>query len=259
MDAILNWIVANPIPVIIIVVVLFLIFTYNNLNAKKKRVEKSFSTIDVYLEKRFDEIGSLLEQTMSSYEHEESIYSQVAALRSGIETAKTGSINDKVRAMNGITSFVANPGFKTEAYPELGQAIVQLGRFTAEKTSQVEDDLAAARKQYNNNVTAYNTKISSFPTNLVAGIFGFKTPFELFKVSEGKKERPTMATVAKNKKEVLEQQLEMEQMKLEAEIKKQKTLKEAELEMKTMDDKQQTEVVDTLENNETNLDDNKTV
>ena len=194
MNAILNWIIANPIPVIIVVVVLFLIFTYNNLNAKKNRVEKSFSTIDVYLEKRFDEIGALLEQTLTAYQHEESVYTQVAALRSSIETAKTGSINDKVKAANGISGFVASPGIRTEAYPEL-KAISELGMFTAEKTSQVEDDLAAARKQYNNNVTSYNTKISSFPTNLVAGIFGFKTPFELFKVSEGKKERPTVASV----------------------------------------------------------------
>lgn len=196
MNGILDWIVSNPIPVIIIVIVLFLIFTYNNLNAKKKRVEKSFSTIDVYLEKRFDEISSLLEQTLTGYQHEDSVHTQVAALRSGIETAKTGSINDKVQAFNSIGSFMASPAIKTEAYPEL-KAISELGMFTAEKTSQVEDDLAAARKQYNNNATAYNTKISSFPTNLVAGIFGFKTPFELFKVSEGKKERPTMANVKK--------------------------------------------------------------
>ena len=197
MDKILNWIVENPIPVIIIVVVLFLIFTYNNLNAKKKRVEKSFSTIDVYLEKRFDEISALLEQTLTAYEFEESVHTQVAALRSGIATAKAGSINDKVNAVNSISRISAIPGLKSEAYPEL-QSILSMGMFTMEKTSSIEDDLAAARKQYNNNATSYNTKISSFPTNLVSGIFGFKTPFELFKVSEGKKERPTMASVKNN-------------------------------------------------------------
>ena len=194
MDKILNWIVENPIPVIIIVVVLLLIFTYNNLNAKKKRVEKSFSTIDIYLEKRFDEISALLEQTLTAYQFEESVHTQVSALRSGIATAKSGSINDKVNAVNSISRINAIPGLKAEAYPEL-QTISKMGMFTMEKTSEIEDDLAAARKQYNNNATSYNTKISSFPTNLVAGIFGFKTPFELFKVSEGKKERPTMASV----------------------------------------------------------------
>ena len=194
MQGILDWIVANPIPVIIIVLVLFLVFTYNNLNAKKKRVEKSFSTIDVYLEKRFDEIGALLEQTLTAYEFEESVHSQVSALRSGLATAKSGSINDKVSAVNNLSKMLAIPGLKAEAYPEL-QSILSMGMFTMEKTSEIEDDLAAARKQYNNNATSYNTKISSFPTNLVSGLFGFKTPFELFKVTEGKKERPTMASI----------------------------------------------------------------
>jgi len=197
MEAIFNWITENPLIVIIILIVLFLIFTYNNLNAKKKRVEKSFSTIDVYLEKRFDEIGALLEQTLTAYEFEENIHTQVAALRSSVETAKTGSINDKVGAVNGVTGFLANPGFKTEAYPEL-KAIAEMGVFTAKKTSQVEDDLAAARKQYNNNATSYNIKIKSFPTVLVAGLFGFGKEFVLFQVTEGKKERPTMASIKKN-------------------------------------------------------------
>lgn len=141
---------------------------------------------DIYLEKRFDEISALLEQTLTAYQFEESVHTQVSALRSGIATAKSGSINDKVQAVNSISRINAIPGLKAESYPEL-QAIVNMGMFTMEKTSSIEDDLAAARKQYNNNATSYNTKISSFPTNLVAGIFGFKTPFELFKVSEGKK------------------------------------------------------------------------
>ena len=197
MNKILDWIVANPIPVIIIVLVLFLIFTYNNLNSKKKRVEKSFSTIDIYLEKRFDEISALLEQTLTAYDFEENIHTQISAARSGLATAKNGAINDKVSAVNNLSKMMAIPGLKAEAYPEL-QSILNMGMFTMEKTSEIEDDLAAARKQYNNNATSYNTKISSFPTNLVSGIFGFKTPFELFKVSEGKKERPTMASVRNN-------------------------------------------------------------
>lgn len=191
MQAIWEWIVANPLIVIIVLVVLFLIFTYNNLNARKKRVEKSFSNIDVYLEKRFDEIGALLEQLAAGYEHEENIQTEVAALRSSIETAKTGSINEKVGAANQLSSFIAAPGFKTEAYPEI-KAIESLGLFTAQKTSAVEDNIAAARSQYNDNATSYNTKILSFPTVLVAKLMGFGKAFELFKVTEGKKERPTM-------------------------------------------------------------------
>ena len=192
MKAILDWMAANPLIVILVVVFLYLMFTYNNLNSKKKRVEKSFSTIDIYLEKRFDEISALLEQTLTSYNTEEKIFTEMAALKNCIETAKTGSISEKVRAANAISGFPR--GFSIEAYPQL-KSIESLTLFTAKKTSQIEDDLAAARKQYNNNATSFNTQITAFPTVLVAGIFGFKQPFELFKVTEGKKERPTMASI----------------------------------------------------------------
>lgn len=197
LDNIFNWISKNPLITIIIVLVLLLILIYNNLNAKKKRVEKAFSTIDVYLEKRFDQISALLEQTLTAYQFEGDVHTQIAGLRNGILAAKKGSINDKVKVENQITGFIASPGFRTEGYPEL-DAIVTLGMYTAEKTSEVEDNIAAARNQYNSNATSYNTAITSFPSVLVAGIFGFKTPFELFKVSEGKKERPTMRSIKEN-------------------------------------------------------------
>lgn len=197
MENVLNWIMANPIIVIIVLLVIFVVFTYNNLNAKKKRVEKSFSTIDVYLEKRFDEIGALLEQTLTAYEFEEETHTRLSALRTGIDNAKNGTVNDKVEMENSITSFIAAPGIKTEAYPEL-KAIENLGMHTAQKTSQIEDEIAAARIQYNSNATSYNTKISSFPTNIFAGIFGFKKPYELFKITEGKKERPSLSDIKKS-------------------------------------------------------------
>jgi LemA protein len=204
-----------------------LIFTYNNLNAKKKRVERSFSTIDVYLEKRFDEVGALLEQAEEAYKHESDIQTQVSALRSGIATAKAGSINDKISLANNFSRMSTIAGLRGEMYPEL-QAILNQGMFVMQKTSAVEDDLASARKQYNNNATSYNTAISSFPNVLVVGIFGFKTPFELFKVTEGKKERPVSNVVAnRNKKEDLATELEMEKMKLQAEIDKKQMLEKA--------------------------------
>ncbi len=189
MDAILNWMGSHPLVVIIILVVLFIIFTYNSLNSKKNRVEKSFSTIDVYLEKRFDEVSELLEQTMSAYDHESETYVGLAKARSGIIDAKNGSINDKINAANNMQAILANPLIRTEAYPEL-KAIQEIGMFTAKKTSENESQLASARKQYNSNATSYNTKIKSFPTVLLASMFGFNKPYELFKATEAKRLAP---------------------------------------------------------------------
>lgn len=223
MESILNWIMANPVIVIIIILVLYLMFTYNNLNAKKKRVEKSSSTIDVYLTDLFDEMTSLLEQLSAAYDHESKVYADVSALRTGIDRAKTGSINDKVTAYNSISNFLATPGIRTESYPMLS-SITSLGMFTAQKTSQNQDELTAARNQYNNNASSFNTKISSFPAVIVAKIFGFKA-FELFKAPEAKKEAPTMTGV---RERIANSEIAIEQAKLSSQIAMQQTKMAAE-------------------------------
>jgi LemA protein len=179
--------------IIVLVIVGLIILIYNNLNASKNRVEKSFSNIDVYLEERFDKISALLEQTLTAYDHEEKVYTEVSALRSGITNAKNGGINEKVKAENQISDFMASPLLKTEAYREL-KSIKDLGVLTANETIKSEANLSAARRQYNNNATSYNTSLTAFPTNIIANIFGFNTPYELFKVTEGKKERPMSAS-----------------------------------------------------------------
>ena len=196
MDAIFNWISNNPVITIIIVLVIFAILTYNNLNSKKKRVEKSFSTIEAHLQERFDKVGALLEQTLKAYEHEETVFSEVSRLRSGIIKAQSGTINDKINADNELRAFMLNPMIRTEAYPEL-TAITSLGMLTAKETVYSEEQILAARKQYNANATSYNTAITSFPTMIFAGLFGFKTPFELFKADEQAKTRVKMGDIQK--------------------------------------------------------------
>ena len=204
MNQILDWMFAHPLIIVVIIVFLYVMFTYNNLNGKKQRVEKSFSTIDVYLQARFDKLTSLLEQTLAAYDHESDVYKEVSRLRSGIVKAKTGDINDKVNAENEINAFISNPMMRTEAYPNL-DSIRTLAMKTAEETVISENDLISARKQYNSNVTSYNTKIKSFPAMLIAGILGFNTPFTLFKVEEQAKVRPSINTI-KNANQNTDQQ-----------------------------------------------------
>ena len=204
MNQILDWMFAHPLIIVAIIVFLYVMFTYNNLNGKKQRVEKSFSTIDVYLQARFDKLTSLLEQTLAAYDHESEVYKEVSRLRSGIVKAKTGDINDKVNAENEINAFISNPMMRTEAYPNL-DSIRTLAMKTAEETVISENDLISARKQYNSNVTSYNTKIKSFPAMLIAGILGFNQPFALFKVEEQAKVRPSINTI-KNANQSTDQQ-----------------------------------------------------
>lgn len=192
MELVWNWIVANPLWVVLIILVLFVIFTYNNLNAKKHRVEKSFSVIDVYLTERFDKLESVFRQIEKAYDHESETYTAIAKYRSGItESLEKGDINGKIKATEQVQAFVTSPAFRTEAYPELA-SIATLGLFGAKETAASEKEIAAARKQYNSNANSYNTKIKSFPTLLIAPLLGFGKPFELFKATEEERKRPMM-------------------------------------------------------------------
>jgi LemA protein len=217
MEKIFDWMLSHPLVVIIVIVLLLVMLTYNNLNGKKHRIEKSFSTIDVYLQKRFDKMKSLLEQVSQAYDHESDVFKEVSRLRSGITKAmEEGTINSKVAAENDINAFIVRtPSLRTEAYPtlDLGK---EMAVFTAKETVISEEELAAARKQYNANVTSFNRAISSFPTMLLAGLLGFGKPYELFKVAEAAKERPTFNSV---KEEKLASELKMKEMEREAEVK----------------------------------------
>lgn len=218
MNSVFDWVLSHPLIVIIIVLVLYIIFTYNNLNGKKHRIEKSFSNIDVYLQARFDKIKALLEQTSKAYDHESDVFKGISRLRTGITKAmeEGSSINDKVSAENEINAFVRSPLIRTEAYPELS-AIKELGMYTAKQTVISEEDLAAARKQYNSNVTSFNRTITTFPTLLVAKLLGFGTAYELFKVAEEAKERPTFNSV---KEEQVASEIKIDEMKQAADAAK---------------------------------------
>lgn len=218
MERIIDWMFSHPFMVLLIILIIFVIFIYNNLNGKKHRIEKSFSTIDVYLQKRFDKMKSLLEETVQAYEHESKTYENISRLRTGITKAmEEGTINAKVNAENQMNAFIAaTPMIRTEGYPQL-----DIGRemsiFTAKQTVISEEELAAARSQYNANVTSFNRAITSFPTMLFAKLFGFGEPYELFKVQEAAKERPSFNTV---KEEKLDSELKMAEMTQAAEAKR---------------------------------------
>lgn len=175
--------------ILIVVCVCLVILLSNSLVGKRNRVEQSFATIDTYLEKRFDELGSLFEQLTASMDHESDVYIKVAKARSGLQS---GDMNTKIEAMNAVSGIMAHPMMKTEAYPEL-KSIETMGLFTAKATSSVEDNIAAARKTYNKNVTAYNNALEMFPMNIIASMTGHKEKFALLVTAEEKKVRPGMA------------------------------------------------------------------
>ena len=147
-------------------VIIVIIVVYNNIVQLRHNVDKSESGIDVYLQQRFDLIPNLVEVTKTYMNYENDILEKIAKLRSIYNQTKD------INASNELNNQYKNLIAVIENYPEL-KASEQFSKLQ-KSLIKVESQLQAARRIYNNDVTKYNTKISTFPNNLIANMFGFK-------------------------------------------------------------------------------------
>lgn len=155
---------------IIAVLVIYLIVQYNTFVKANNIVKEAFSTMDVYLKKRWDLIPNLVEVVKGYAEHEKETFNQITSLRTNsydsIPMDKKINVNEQLG--HGITKIMAI----AENYPEL-KANENFAKLSADLT-KIEDEIANSRKYYNGAVRELNNKIQMFPGNIVAGIFGFK-------------------------------------------------------------------------------------
>lgn len=168
---------------IIALIVLWFIFTYNSLVALKNRVQEAWSDIDVQLKRRYDLIPNLIETVKGYAKQEEKVLTQVTEARTN--AMKAQSPQAKAQAENMLSETLKSLFAVSEAYPDLksSQNFLQLqGELT-----DTEDKIQASRRFYNTNVRDLNTKIESFPTNLIAGVSG-AVKREFFEVAAAEKE-----------------------------------------------------------------------
>ena len=147
--------------VILLIVLVFSIVEYNSIKGLQNKVKQSRSGIDVALTKRFDLIPNLVECVKGYCEHEEKLLAEVTKARANYLSSKTledGEIASK--KCNDILLLA-------ERYPSL-KASSQFIELQA-SLERTENSLSAARRLYNGDVTLYNTKIQSFPANIIAG------------------------------------------------------------------------------------------
>lgn len=165
--------------IILVVLALFVLITYNSLVSKKHKVAQARSSIDVYLNQRFDLIPNLVETVKSYAKHEKEIFEETIRLRTSYFNSKdldeASLLNSKCNSILAIA----------ENYPELkaNENFLSLQK----SLSKMENQLQAARRLYNIEVTDYNTKLNVVPTNIIAKIFNFKEE-KLFEIEEYKKE-----------------------------------------------------------------------
>src|SRR6201993_1112189 len=156
--------------VVIVLLVLILAGMYNSLVQLKVRCDSAWSDIDIQLKRRHDLIPNLVETVKGYAAHEKSTFEDIAKYRSMAMQA-TGPA-DKAAAENQLTGALKSLFAVAENYPQL-QASQEFTQLQG-SLSQTEDAIQNSRRYYNAVVRDLNTKIQSFPTNILAGMFGFQ-------------------------------------------------------------------------------------
>lgn len=161
-----------------VILVAWVIFTYNNLVSLRNHRGNAFANIDVQLKQRHDLIPQLVATVKGYAEHEKGLLESLTQARAAAMGATT--INDKIQAENALSNALAGFRVSVEAYPDLkaNQNFLQLQG----EISDIENKLAAARRFFNSTTRELNVTVQSFPTNLLAGMFGFKTE-PMFEIS----------------------------------------------------------------------------
>ncbi|HLM83187.1 MAG: LemA family protein [Terriglobales bacterium] len=155
---------------VVVLLGVFLIGMYNSLVQLRVRSESAWSDIDVQLKRRHDLIPNLVETVKGYAAHEKDTFENVAKFRSMAMQA-TGPV-DKAAAENQLTGALKSLFAVAENYPQLqaSQEFTQLQN----SLNEIEDAIQNARRYYNAVVRDLNTKIQSFPTNILAGMYGFQ-------------------------------------------------------------------------------------
>ncbi len=156
---------------IIGLIVIWVIVTYNRLIALRNRIENAWSQIDVQLRRRYDLIPNLVETVKGYASHEKEVFQKVTEARAAMTNAQ--GVAAQGEAQNMITSALKSLFAVAEAYPDLkaNQNFMML----QEELSGTESKIAYARQFYNDSVMQFNQLIQSFPANVIAGMFTFKT------------------------------------------------------------------------------------
>lgn len=166
--------------IIVIVLALVLVLMYNSLVGKKNQVENIFASVDTVLKKRYDLIPNLVASVSKYMEHEKSLLENVTKLRAEANKPNL-SDGEKIALDAKVTSALGSIMVAVENYPELkaNENVMHLQHTLHE----VEEQISAARRAYNQSVTDYNNAIEMVPTNFMASLMNYKRK-EVFTIVE---------------------------------------------------------------------------
>ena len=164
---------------VIALVVLWIIFAYNGFVRLINRAKEAWADIDVQLKRRYDLIPNLVNTVKGYAKHESSAFENVTKARAAAMGA--GTLAEKGQAENMLTGTLKSIFAIAEAYPDLkaNQNFLELQR----ELTDTENKIQAARRFYNTNIRDLNTKVESFPNNIIASVFRFSQT-EFFELEE---------------------------------------------------------------------------
>lgn len=155
--------------IFVIILVLYVVLTYNRLVTLRNRVKNAWAQIDVQLKRRYDLIPNLVETVKGYAKHEKGVLTEVTKARAQL---MKGGIEDKARANNMLTQALKSLFAVAENYPNLKAN--ENFKLLQEELAGTENKIAYIRTAYNDAVLEINNACDMFPTNVIAGIFGFK-------------------------------------------------------------------------------------
>jgi LemA protein len=165
-------IVAGVVCLLLVVVIIWLIVTYNKLVRQRNQVEASWAQIDVQLKRRYDLIPNLVETVKGYAAHEKGTLDAVVSARANAVANANADPAARAEAENAVTQTLGRLFALAEAYPNL-KANENFLALQSE-LANTEDKIAYSRQFYNSAVQTYNNACQTIPTNIIAGVMGFK-------------------------------------------------------------------------------------
>lgn len=156
---------------ILALIIIYVLASYNSFVKLNNKVKEAFSTMDVYLKKRWDLIPNIVETVKGYVQHEKDTLKEVVELRNS--AYEKMSDTEKIKTNEQLSSGISKVMALAEAYPDLKSN--ENFKDLSKELSKVEDDIANSRKYYNGVVRIYNNKVEMFPSNIFAGLFGYKS------------------------------------------------------------------------------------
>ena len=164
---------------IIVLIIIYAFALYNSFVKLNNKVKEAFSTMDVYLKKRWDLIPNIVETVKGYAKHEKNTLTEVIKMRNS--AYDNMSDDEKIKANEKLSSGISKIMALAEAYPDLKAN--ENFKDLSNQLTKIEDEIASSRKYYNATVRDFNNKVEMFPSIIVAKLLGYKSK-SMFEANE---------------------------------------------------------------------------